>query len=64
VELAVRGALAAGAIDGKAVAILARRTGGALRPAQPLTDLDVRLTRHDRGEPDLADYDTLIGGTR
>jgi transposase len=65
VELAVRGALTAGAIDGRAVAILARRaqsTGRAL-PA-PLTDLDARLQGHERPAPDLTDYDQLLGGTR
>ena len=44
-ELAVRGALAAGAHDGRAVAVLARRTPGAPTPA-PLTDLDPRLAAH------------------
>jgi hypothetical protein len=61
-QLAVRGALAAGAADGRAVAVLARR---ALQPQQrtrPLADLDARLTAHDRPEPDLADYDQLIEG--
>jgi len=61
-QLAVRGALAAGAVDGRAVAVLARR---ALQPPQrtgPLADLDARLTAHDRPEPDLADYDQLIEG--
>ena len=46
VALAVRGALAAGAIDGRAVAVLARRA--ASTPAvqvPPLTGLDVRLAR-------------------
>ncbi len=65
VELAVRGALTAGAIDGRAVAVLARRaqsTGRAL-PA-PLTDLDARLQGHERPAPDLTDYDQLLGGTR
>ena len=65
VELAVRGALTVGAIDGRAVAVLARRaqsTGRAL-PA-PLTDLDARLQGHDRPTPDLTDYDQLLGGTR
>jgi transposase len=63
VELAVRGALAAGAIDGRAVAVLARRTpagGGQTR----LDGLDARLTVHDRPEPDLTDYDQLIGAHR
>lgn len=65
VELAVRGALAAGAIDGRAVAILARRTqvNGRTEP-EPLTGLDERLAAHQRPEPDLADYDQLIGATR
>jgi hypothetical protein len=63
-ELAVRGALAAGAIDGKAVAILARRTTRANGPPAPLTGLAGRLAVHERPAPDLAGYDTLIGGTR
>ena len=61
VALAVRGALAAGAIDGRAVAVLARRA--ASTPAvqvPPLTGLDVRLAAHYRPAPDdLADYDQL-----
>jgi hypothetical protein len=58
VELAVRGALAAGAIDGRAVAVLARRA----ERDQPerLTDLDARLATGDRSEPDLTDYDQLL----
>ena len=64
VELAVRGALAAGAIDGRAVAVLARRTDTAARPAPALSGLDARLAAHDRPQPDLADYDALIGSTR
>jgi transposase len=63
VELAVRGALAAGAIDGRAVAVLARRTSPAA-PAPRLDGLEARLAAHDRPEPDLADYDQLIGGAR
>ena len=62
-ELAVRGALTAGAHDGRAVAVLARRTAGAPTPA-PLTDLDPRLAAHARPAPDLADYDQLLRGTR
>jgi hypothetical protein len=62
-ELAVRGALTAGAHDGRAVAVLARRTAGAPTPA-PLTDLHPRLAAHARPAPDLADYDQLLGGTR
>jgi transposase len=61
-ELAVRGALAAGSIDGAAVAVLARRTRAGARPAEPLGELDVRLAAHDRPEPDLASYDALIAG--
>ena len=65
VELAVRGALAAGAIDGRAVALLARRTSSTAHAAPvPLTGLDARLTAHERPAPDLTDYDQLLGGTR
>ena len=63
VELAVRGALAAGAIDGRAVAVLARQTAP-LAPVGRLDGLDARLQAHDRPEPDLAGYDRLIGGAR
>ncbi len=63
VELAVRGALTAGAIDGRAVAVLARRADRA-NTAAPLTDLAPRLAAHARPAPDLADYDQLLGGTR
>jgi hypothetical protein len=59
-ELAVRGALASGAIDGEAVALLARQDGRP-RPAS-LGGLDARLAAHQRPEPDLAGYDALIGG--
>jgi hypothetical protein len=61
VELAVRGVLAAGAIDGRAVAVLARRTSPTPPPAR-LDGLEARLQAHDRPEPDLAGYDQLIGG--
>jgi hypothetical protein len=65
VELAVRGALAAGAIEGRAVAVLARRAADGPAPAQaPLVGLEPRLTEHDRPAPDLTDYDQLLGGTR
>lgn len=63
VELAVRGTLAAGAIDGRAVAVLTRRTTTS-RPPERLTDLAARLHAHDRPEPDLAGYDALIEGRR
>jgi transposase len=63
VALAVRGALTAGAIDGRAVALLARRSQStASAPPGPLTDLEPRLAAHDRPAPgDLADYDQLRG---
>jgi len=64
VALAVRGALAAGAHDGRAVAVLARRAGSAPTAPAPLTDLEPRLAAHARPAPDLADYDQLLGGTR
>ena len=63
VELAVRGTLAAGAIDGRAVAVLARRSAPPRR-STPLGGLDARLATHDRPAPDLAGYDALIGGSR
>lgn len=65
VELAVRGALAAGAIDGRAVQLLARRTSSTVHAAPaPLIGLDARLTAHARPAPDLTDYDQLLGGSR
>jgi hypothetical protein len=63
VELAVRGALAAGAHDGRAVAVLAAKADRT-EPTAPLADLDARLADHDRPAPDLTDYDQLLGGTR
>ena len=50
--------LAAGALDGRAVQVLARRAERA-QPG-PLTDLDARLAASDRPVPDLADYDQLL----
>jgi hypothetical protein len=64
VELAVRGALAAGAHDGRAVALLARRSE---RPAQlPLFELPEHLRSRERPQPTLGEYDALLsrGGTR
>ena len=58
VELAVRGALAAGAHDGRAVALLARRQER--QQPERLTELPERLTRHDRPPPPLGDYDRLL----
>jgi len=62
VELAVRGALAAGAHDGRAVAVLTRRAERSQPP--PLTGLDDRLAATARPAPDLSSYDALLGGTR
>lgn len=57
VELAVRGALAAGACDGRAVALLARRTD---RPAPPVLALEERLAGVGSPPPhDLSGYDAL-----
>ena len=64
VVLAVRGALAAGAIDGRAVAVLARRAHQARPDPPPLLDLEPRLAVHARPAPDLADYDQLLKGNR
>ncbi len=62
VALACRGALAAGAVDARAVAVLARR---AERPApEPLTGLDARLAALARPAPALDDYDRLLEGGR
>jgi hypothetical protein len=58
VELAVRGALTAGALDGRAVQVLARRTER--HQPGPLTGLDDRLAATDRPTPDLAGYDQLL----
>jgi transposase len=64
VELAVRGALAAGAHDGRAVGVLARRADRP--PAAVIDDLPERLIGLGSPEPTLANYDQLlrIGGTR
>jgi hypothetical protein len=64
VELAVRGALAAGALDGRAVQVLARRAASTQTTPAPLSGLEPRLAAHARPAPDLADYDQLLGGAR
>jgi transposase len=62
VELAVRGALTAGAIDGRAVALLARRATDTERLVpEPLTGLEPRLEAITRPVPDLTEYDQLRG---
>jgi len=58
VELAVRGALAAGAIDGRAVALLIDRK---TRPPAVAIELPDRLARHERPAPGLGEYDQLLG---
>jgi transposase len=57
VELAVRGALAAGAIDGRAVELLCERK---TRPPAAALELPDRLAAHDRPEPGLDEYNELI----
>jgi len=61
VELGVRGALTAGAHDGRAVALLARR---AERPAPAPLQLAGRLAAIGATEPDLTGYDALLGAGR
>jgi transposase len=57
VELAVRGALTAGAHDGKAVALLCRQSQ---RPAAAALEVDARLAGIGAPPPaDLSDYDEL-----
>jgi transposase len=59
VELAVRGALAAGALDdGRAVALLIDRK---TRPPASAIELPDRLAQHDRPAPGLDEYDQLLG---
>lgn len=58
VEHAARDALESGAYDGRAVAVLARRTSE--QPVARLTDLDDRLTRVGSPTPNLLNYDTLL----
>jgi transposase len=63
VSLAVRGALAAGALDGRAVALLARRRERSV--PDPLADLPERLRAlAARPAPSLSAYDELRGGAR
>lgn len=59
VELAARGALAAGALEGGAVAVLARRNERP--PPEPIEGLSERLCQ-GRPEPSLAGYDALLEG--
>lgn len=63
VELGVRGALAAGATDGRAVALLARQ--GERAPHEPI-ELEPRLARLASPPPTLNHYDQLLseGGSR
>ena len=59
VELAVRGALAAGSSDGRAVALLARRSE---RAEPPGIELSERLSIIGGPEPSLGAYDQLLQG--
>jgi transposase len=61
VELAVRGALSAGALEGGAVALLARQSDRIV--AEPLADLPERLAATSHPEPSLVAYDALLGGS-
>ena len=58
VELAVRGALAAGAHDGRAVGVLVRRADRP--PAAVIDDLPDRLVGLGSPEPTLDHYDQLV----
>ena len=58
VELAVRGALTAGAVDGRAVALLIDRK---TRPPATAIELPERLAQHERPAPTLGEYDELLG---
>lgn len=62
VELAARGALSAGALEGGAVAVLARQNDRSTPEA--LSGLPDRLAATAREEPDLSGYDALLGGSR
>jgi hypothetical protein len=57
VELAVCGALAAGAVDGRAVALLLDRK---TRPPVTAIELPERLAAHQRPVPALGEYDQLL----
>lgn len=52
----------AGAHDGRAVALLARRQERA--QAEPIAELPAGIARAVAAEPDLAPYDALLGGGR
>jgi len=64
VELAVRGVLAAGAHDGRAVEVLVKRADRP--PSAVIDDLPDRLRALGAPEPTLEDYDRLLaaGGSR
>jgi len=57
VELAVRGALTAGAIDGRAVALLLDRK---TRPPAAAIELPDRLAQHERPARSLGEYNQLL----
>jgi transposase len=59
VELATRGALTAGASDGRAVAVLARRSQ---RPEPARIELEPRLAHIGGEQPCLDNYDQLLAG--
>ena len=63
VELAARGALTAGASDGRAVQLLAQRSE---RPEAARIELEPRLAQIGTGQPSLNDYEQLLsaGGSQ
>jgi hypothetical protein len=61
VALAVRGALTAGAIDGRAVELLIDRK---TRPPAGTIELSDRLALHQRPAPGLGEYDQLLDNSR
>ncbi len=62
VERAVAGALAAGAIDGRAVHVLCRRTAG--RPITQSVSIDQRIVQVEVPTPSISAYDQLLRADR
>ena len=64
VEQSVAGALAAGAIDGRAVQVLCRRTSERDRPATEHVMLDQRVRQVELPTPSISAYDELLDVNR
>ena len=62
VERAVAGALVAGAIDGRAVQVLCRRT--ARRPITQAVSIDQRIVQVELPTPSISAYDELLRADR